>query len=403
MKAPAVAELQRDETNEPSREEALAALHRLIHAPPPASDLAALSRRHAFGESPVTTTELRYQTLIEQIPAVVFTAALEGGLHEIYVNPQITTLLGYSQEEWIANPVLWYERLHPDDRHLLDEEFARGCLIGGPFKSECRFLARDGGIVWVHGEARLVTDQAGFPLFVQGVAFDITETKRGEEAATALLREKEASLREKETLLKEVHHRVKNNLQVTSSLLRLQEARIGDESARHALRTSQDRIQSMALVHEMLYRSEDLTRIDLREYIRTLAGHLLRSHAGGAAHVGLELDLDQAEVPIDVAIPCGLILNELVSNSLTHAFPANRLGTVRIGLHGIDASLELLVRDDGIGLPAGFDLDRTTSLGLQMVRTLTEQLDGQLEIRSDDGVRARVSFPQRDYSATPLR
>lgn len=123
----------------------------------------------------------RFQTLIEQIPAVTFMAVLGEGLNEIYVSPHIETMLGYTQEQWLADPFLWYNRLHPDDRKLWNEEFARGCRTGGPFRAECRFLARSGDVVWVLGEARLVKDELGRPQFLQGVAFDITESKRAQE------------------------------------------------------------------------------------------------------------------------------------------------------------------------------------------------------------------------------
>jgi PAS domain S-box-containing protein len=131
-------------------------------------------------EAKLRTAELRYRTLIEQIPAVTFMAVLGEGENEIYISPHIEALLGFTQKEWLENPFLWYTQLHPDDRDLWHREFARGCRTGGPFRAECRFLSRDGRIVWVHGEARLVRDDVGRPLFLQGVAFDITEAKRAE-------------------------------------------------------------------------------------------------------------------------------------------------------------------------------------------------------------------------------
>jgi PAS domain S-box-containing protein len=331
-------------------------------------------------------TELRYQHLVEQIPAVVFTAALDGGLYDLYVSPQIESLLGYSQREWVADPVLWYDRLHPDDRRKLDEEFARGCATGGPFRADCRFLTRDDKVVWVHGEARLIKDARGVPLLLQGVAFDITDTKRAEEVARA-------SLREKETLLKEVHHRVKNNLQVTSSLLRLQADGIEDQAARMALRQSQDRIRSMALVHELLYRSKDLSRIDLGEYVRDLMRQLVRAHSVERSGVRVDTRLTPVLLPIDVAVPCGLILNEVVTNALDHAFPGGRPGTITIELSAGDGVDELVVRDDGVGLPPDFDPGTGSSLGLRLIRALTEQIDGELTIRSEDGTEVRLHIP----------
>jgi PAS domain S-box-containing protein len=132
-------------------------------------------------EARLRAAEARFRTLVEQIPAVTFMAVLGEGKNEIYVSPHIEQLLGYTQKEWLEDPFLWYWRLHPDDRQLWNEEFARGCRTGGPFRAECRFLARDGHVVWVHGEARIARDDLGRPLFLQGVAFDITETKKAQD------------------------------------------------------------------------------------------------------------------------------------------------------------------------------------------------------------------------------
>jgi PAS domain S-box-containing protein len=146
-------------------------------APQPANKIVAWRSER---EAKLRTAELRYRTLIEQIPAVTFMAVLGEGENEIYISPHIEALLGFTQKEWLENPFLWYTQLHPDDRDLWHREFARGCRTGGPFRAECRFLSRDGHVVWVHGEARLVRDDVGRPLFLQGVAFDITEAKRAE-------------------------------------------------------------------------------------------------------------------------------------------------------------------------------------------------------------------------------
>lgn len=152
------------------------------------------SQRRDRAEAKLRAAELRYQTLIEQIPAVTFNAVLGEGDNEIYVSPHIEALLGFTQKEWLENPFLWFTQLHPDDREVWYREFARGCRTGGPFRAECRFLARDGRTVWVHGEARLVKDELGRPLFLQGVAFDITENKRAE---ALLLREAVRATEEK--------------------------------------------------------------------------------------------------------------------------------------------------------------------------------------------------------------
>jgi PAS domain S-box-containing protein len=145
---------------------------------PPAAELPV---GPAATEARLRLAETRYRTLVEQIPAVTFLAVLGEGTNEIYVSPHIEALLGFTQEEWLENPILWWSQLHPDDRLVWNDEFARGCRTGGPFRAECRFIARDGHVVWVHGEARVIKDHLGRPLFLQGVAFDITESKRAQE------------------------------------------------------------------------------------------------------------------------------------------------------------------------------------------------------------------------------
>jgi PAS domain S-box-containing protein len=330
--------------------------------------------------------EARYRALIEQIPAVTFMATLDGGLGDVYVSPQVEALLGFSQEEWMSDPVLWFRQLHADDRELWNSEFARGCATGGPFRAECRFLSKTGEVVWVHGEARLIPDESGRPVLLQGVAFDITEGKRAEEVV-------KNSLREKELLLKEIHHRVKNNLQITSSLLRLQAGKIVDPGAKQLLRESQDRIRSMALVHEMLYRAQDLARVDFAAYVRTLVVELLRSY-NASRRIRPVVELEQVVLGVDMAVPCGLVINELVANALKHAFPGDRKGHVYVRMTSSADRYRLSVRDDGVGLPPDVDFVRTGTLGLQLVRMLTEQIGGDIAVDRRAGTEFVVEFPR---------
>ncbi|PCC70431.1 PAS domain S-box-containing protein [Nannocystis exedens] len=344
-----------------------------------------VSQSSAPRDAILAHAEARY--LVEQIPAVTFMASLEGGLSEVYVSPQIEALLGFSQEEWSTNPVLWFRQLHPGDRDLWNAEFARGCATDGQFRADCRFLARDGRVVWVHGEARLVNDERGRPLFLQGVAFDISEIKRAEEAVRA-------SLREKELLLKELHHRVKNNLQITASLLRLQSDKVDDEAARQLLKESRDRIRSMSLVHEMLYRSKDFARVDFADYTRSLVAQLFQSYGGSACHIAVKTELDSIEVGIDVAVPCGLIINELVSNSLKYAFRDRDCGEIHVRLRALSGSrAELMIRDDGVGMAAEGRIQGAQTLGLTLVRTLVAQLEGTLGLLVQDGTETTITFP----------
>jgi PAS domain S-box-containing protein len=189
-----------------------------------------------------------------------------------------------------------------------------------------------------------------------------------------------ASLEEKDVLLKEVHHRVKNNMQVISSLLNLQSRHLHDPRVAEAFRDSQRRIRSMALIHERLYQSSDLSRIEFSQYLRNLATHLFHSYQVDANRVRLRMDAEPIYLNINTAIPCGLIVNELVSNSLKHGFPEGRSGEVAVELRHVPEDGYLLrVKDDGIGFPEGLDIRRTETLGMQVVTTLVSQIDGRLE------------------------
>jgi PAS domain S-box-containing protein len=202
------------------------------------------------------------------------------------------------------------------------------------------------------------------------------------------------SLREKEVLLKEIHHRVKNNLQVVASLLGLQSRGAADEQMRRMLLESQNRVHTMALLHECLYQSQNLSRIDFPDYIRQLVSHLCHSYEIQTGNVRLETKLDQLYLDLDAAVACGLIINELVSNSLKYGFPDGREGVVRIELTA-DANrmARLIVADNGVGHPGDPDLANAKTLGLRLVRTLAEQLGGTIELRSSDGTEARLTFP----------
>lgn len=178
--------------------------------PPSVKDLTIGGKRISPFEPQAVETKLflaeaRYRTLVEQLPVVTFLAALDGGVNELYVSPQIETLLGFSQKEWLEDPILWYTQLHSEDRERWHIEFARTCATGERFRSEYRFLARDGRVVWVHGEAQLVRDEAGQPLFLQGMAYDITERKRAEEALHAVNTELEKRVRERTAQLEEAN------------------------------------------------------------------------------------------------------------------------------------------------------------------------------------------------------
>lgn len=222
------------------------------------------------------------------------------------------------------------------------------------------------------------------------------ERDKLQETQMELLKSEQAirsSLREKETLLKEVHHRVKNNLQVIASLLRLQSRYLQDEQSRAMFEESQNRVHSISLVHEMLYRTADLSRVDFGEYLRTLTTHLCDGWKATGRAIELSVDAAGVHLTVDTAIPCGLIVNELVTNALKHAFPDTTAGSIRItAAHEPPGWLKVVVQDNGIGLPENLNLRRSGSLGLELVNSLVRQLHATLEVRRDAGTAFNIQF-----------
>ncbi|RIK39300.1 MAG: hypothetical protein DCC55_18495 [Chloroflexi bacterium] len=455
-------------------------------------------------------TEIRYRTLVEQLPAITYTAALDRFASMIYVSPQISRL-GFSAAEWVADPGLFARQLHPDDQERVVAAMAQLCATGEPLQIEYRIYTCDRRLLWMSDQAIVIYNQSGRPIQIQGMMFDITQRKEAEEALhdsvrrirliadnvpaliayiddqeiyrfanrkfqewyatndivgkhlkeiagerqyqairnyvdTALsgspitfdytrtypdgrrrfveiayiphfaaegqvlgfftlvqdLTERKvaeeqikASLEEKVLLIKEIHHRVKNNLQVISSLLYLQAEQITDPRVRTILQDSQNRVKSMALIHEKLYQAKDQVRVDVAEYIQNLTGYLFRSYAAQASGIQLYVKVDNVQLGIDTAMPCGLIINELLSNALKHAFPAGRCGEIHVGLRcEPEGHYVLVVRDTGVGIPPEVDLQKNASLGLQLVHTLVKQLDANIEIHRAAGAEFRICFAE---------
>ena len=215
---------------------------------------------------------------------------------------------------------------------------------------------------------------------------ELTERVRAEEQVRA-------SLREKEVMLKEIHHRVKNNLQIVSALLDLQSGHTADAGALEMFQESRGRVRSMALIHERLYRSQDMARVDFSEYVRQLADDLYHTYKVSDDDIRLVVDVDVPPLPIDLAIPCGLLLNELMSNCFKHAFPDGTAGTIRVSFARAGGDHLLSVADDGVGFPPGTDFRDTPSFGMQLVNTLADQLGGELELTTGPGTTFAVRFP----------
>ncbi len=219
---------------------------------------------------------------------------------------------------------------------------------------------------------------------------ELDEKKEAEKRITA-------SLQEKELLLQEIHHRVKNNLQIMSSLLRLQASHFRDQNIQHIFKESENRIKAMAIIHNKLYASSDYEKVDFADYIKTLTQNLYLSYGADPSSIRLEIDVKDVFLNIDTAIPCGLIINELVSNSLKYAFPNNKDGSIKLQMNFEENDLILDVKDNGVGIDKSIDITSSDTLGLKLVQLLTSQMDGKVEIKNTVGTEFKIVFKELNY------
>jgi PAS domain S-box-containing protein len=304
----------------------------------------------------------------------------------VYCNEAFARITGYSVEELMSFPPGKVKGLvHPDDQALVWGRLANR-LLGKdvPARYEYRGLRKDGRIVWIEMIANSVEYQ-GKPA-VQGAVIDISEHKEAEKRI-------KASLEEKEVMLREIHHRVKNNMQIILSLLRIQSRVLQDEKTVEMFRQSQNRIKSMALIHEALYKSGDLAKIDFSDYINRMTTHLLSLYRQDLGEVSVKQETEGIYLDINRAIPCGLIISELVSNSLKHAFPNKGEGRIFIRMsQNKDGKYTLIVKDTGVGYPDEKDLHETETLGMQLVTDLVQQLKGTIKLKRGAGAEFVVKF-----------
>jgi PAS domain S-box-containing protein len=327
-------------------------------------------------------SEEKYRSLVEQTSDLVFQIARDGRI--TYINPNVETILGYTPGDVVGKKPT--EFMLGSDLGSFLSLYHKTITDKGPVIGvELTFLdsMKRPHIFEINGTPHF--DKENEVISFSGIARDITDRK-------ALQDEIAASLKEKEILLKEIHHRVKNNMQVISSLLNLQVKLVKDEKSRDAIKESQNRVMSIALVHEKLYQSKSLARINFREYIKKMSENLFDSYNMRSDRIQLEINADDIILPINKAIPISLIINEMLSNSLKYAFPDNRTGKIEIRFRKEGDRHTLVVRDDGIGLPAGFSLNKTDTLGLQLVSSLVGQLLGTLSFSGDNGTEFRIEF-----------
>jgi len=338
-----------------------------------------------LAEQHLLESENRFRNMADNAPVLIWISNDKMDL--TYFNKTLLDFTGRTLEQ--ERNMGWTSIIHPDDRDDIIKIFISCFERREAFNLEFRLLRKDGEYRWIlnQGIPRF-TNEKQFIGYI-GSAVDITERKIFEEQLNA-------SLKEKEILLKEVHHRVKNNLQIISSLLNLQSEHIKDDRMINLLVESQNRIKSMALIHEKLYQTRALAKIDLQEYIAELTDNLFSSYLSDPGAVKLKTDIENIQLDIDSGIDLGLIVNELISNSLKYAFPADFRGDkiiyVSLRKEIETGKMKLTVRDSGVGLPPGFDLRESESLGLQLVETLALQLDGKFEYHVNNGTSFNIIF-----------
>jgi two-component sensor histidine kinase len=272
---------------------------------------------------------------------------------------------------------------------MLAEIFDTLVTSSAPTRNENHVLTKDGRQLLVEWHGRPVYGEDGQFRFFLGVGIDVTERKQMEEQLRT-------SLAEKEMLIREVHHRVKNSMQVISSLLRLQLRQTEDPEARGFLQDTENRVAAMAMVHQQLYDSRNLARIDFGPHVRKLVSHLFGLHGAASKAITFQADAQDISLGIDLAVPCSLIVNELVSNALKHAFPDGREGTIRVSLRRNGGRCKLVVADDGVGFPPGVDFRRAKTMGLRVVAALAGQLQGSIHLDEGGGSAFTIDFLDLD-------
>lgn len=347
-------------------------------------------RKSYYPELQQRLSELeRFRALLDETNEAIFLCEVPSGRFAD-VNKSACQQLGYSSSQMLGmrvDDIIAPDKMEEmrtiifslfDGKHLQNRKTIETVLMGD-----------DSSQTNVEMSISLV--RFGDAFYTVMVAHDITERKIFEDAL-------KSSLREKEVLIKEIHHRVKNNMQIISSLLNLQKQYVNDEEAVNVLKESQNRVKSMAMIHEKLYKSRSFSEINFSDYIRGLVSDLFYSYGVDSNRIRTIIVLDEVMMGLETAIPCGLIVSELVTNTLKYAFPHQEEGEFRIELHAYeDGFYELIISDNGVGIPENFDLDETETLGLQLVKSLVNQLEGTVELIREVGTMFKIKFKELEY------
>lgn len=355
----------------------------------------------APGDETVRDLDVRFRTMADHAPVLLWMARTDGLCD--FFNQGWLDFTGRTLEQEFGNG--WAEGVHAEDFQAAMQTYLDAFVARRRFAMHYRLRRHDGEYRWIYDQGAPRFDADGsFAGFI-GSCVDVTDQRNAQESLKQLnellegqVRERTAIAREREVLLREVHHRVKNDLQLISSMLSMQARQLADPDSVAALEECQSRVQTVAWIHEHMYRSESLARMSFSANIRTLASGVFR--VAGVAPGSIELEVnteDDIALGVECAIPCGLIVNELVTNSLKHAFPNGRHGKVSVNVKRLpEQRLSLEVEDNGVGFPRPRAENGEQSLGWRLVEAFAEQLQAEVSVTHDNGTRVAVVFdPER--------
>ena len=325
--------------------------------------------------------ESNLSALMENTTDSIWSTDIEGNL--LTFNSKFQKLYKKYYGVELAEGIRLYDHI-PADEIKLWETVNNRILRKERFSFE-KVYESPGTSIYVEISVNPIISEDGSVMGASFFSRDITERKKTENSLRV-------TLEEKKVLLKEIHHRVKNNLMIISNLLYLQSSYIKDKESQDIFKESQNRARSMALIHERLYQSADLKRMDFGDYIRSLSTELLHTYEVDPGLIKLKINVEDIFLDINTAIPLGLIVNELVTNSLKHAFPEGNSGEITVDFHPIDDHYEFTIKDNGVGFPEDLDFQNTDSLGMQIVNSLTDQIDGEIELDNNNGTEFKISF-----------
>lgn len=327
----------------------------------------------------------RWHGIIERISDYIYSAYLEDGRVVETVHGQAcVAVTGYTTEEFAADPYLWFSMVYPDDRSRVQEHTRSLVSEARADSIEHRILRKDGSLRWIRNTPVLHRDPGGKLLSYDGIIVDITERKIAEDEIQKLLEEKEL-------ILKEVHHRIKNNMTTVSSLLSLQASTLKEPNAVKALRDAVGRVQSMMVLYDNLYTSQGFLNANLGRYLSSLVGEIMGMFSGGAT-VRVAMDVGDFSLSTKLLPPLGIIINEILTNTMKYAFKGRAEGSIALSASLRDGTVRIEIGDDGVGLPVGLDFEGSSSFGLMLIKTLARQLGGRIELERGAGTKYLLDF-----------